>query len=316
MDEPDRPTDLPRRSWWGVLKRTVREFRRDNLTDWAAALTYYGVLSLFPGLVVLVSLLGIVGQSATQPLVDSLTQLAPGPVREILTEAVRGLQRNQGGAGIVAVVGLLAALWSASGYVGAFMRASNAVYDVPEGRPFWKTVPIRLGVTVVTAALVAVSALAVVLTGPLAERVGALIGLEDVTVRVWDVAKWPVLVLVVVLILAILYRASPNARQSGLRWISPGAVLAVVLWMLASAGFAAYVANFASYNKTYGVLAGVIVFLVWLWITNIAVLLGAEFDAELERGRAIERGQPEGEEPFVPLRDTRKVREDADTGLS
>ncbi|MGH3730318.1 MAG: YihY/virulence factor BrkB family protein [Micromonosporaceae bacterium] len=314
MDEPRTPTDLRPRSWWGVLKRTVRGFGSNNLTDWAAALTYYGVLSLFPGLLVLVSLLGLVGQSATQPLIDTMTQLAPGPARELLTTAISNLQQSQG-AGIAAIVGLALALWSASGYIGAFMRASNAVYDVPEGRPLWKTIPIRIVVTVITAVLVAVSVLAVVLTGPVAEQVGRLIGLESFAIRVWDIAKWPVLIGFVIVILALLYRASPNARQSGLRWISPGAVLAVVLWLVASAGFALYVATFGAYNKTYGVLAGVIVFLIWLWISNIAVLLGVEFDAELERGRAIEQGHPVDEEPFVELRDTRAVREDTDPDL-
>ena len=300
------PSDLGRRSWWGVLRRTVAGVQRDNLTDWAAALTYYGVLSLFPGLLALVALLGVFGPATTEPVVDSLSRIAPGPVRDILNQAVPALQRSQG-AGVLALIGLLGAVWSASGYVGAFMRASNAIYEVPEGRPFWKTIPTRLAITVVTGVLVAVSALAVVLTGPLAAAVGRLIGLEAATVTVWDIAKWPILVLVVALIFAILYAASPNVRHSGWRWISPGALLAVVLWIVASAGFGVYVANFGSYNKTYGVLAGVIVFLVWLWISNLAVLLGAEFDAELERARAIEQGHPATEEPYVELRDSSKL---------
>jgi len=210
---------------------------------------------------------------------------------------------------------LVGALWSASGYVGAFMRASNAIYDVPEGRPIWKTVPIRILVTIVTGLLIAVSALAVVFTGDLAEQVGKLIGIESAAVTVWDIAKWPVLVLLVALMFAILYWASPNAKQAGFRWVSPGGLVAVILWIGVSAGFAFYVANFASYNKTYGTLGGVIVFFVWLWISNIAVLLGAEFDAELHRGRAIAAGHPEDEEPFVDLRDDRKVEDDADTDL-
>lgn len=312
---PSSPTQLGRRSWWGVLKRTVREFQEDNLRDWAAALTYYGVLSLFPGLLVLVSALGLFGRSASDPLLESLNEFAPGPVKEILSQAVQGVQRAEGSAGVLAVVGILGALWSASGYVAAFMRASNAIYDVPEGRPIWKTVPIRLAVTVVTGVLVAASVIAVVLTGPLAGQVGKLIGLEQTTLTVWNIAKWPALVLVVALVFALLYWASPNARQSGFRWISPGGLLAVVLWILASVGFSVYVVNFGNFNKTYGTLGAVIVFLVWLWISNIAILLGAEFDAELERGRAIAGGHPPEKEPFMELRDTRKLKGDSDREL-
>ena len=304
---PEKPTQLGRKGWWGVLKRTVSEFQRDNLTDWAAALTYYGVLSIFPGLLVLVSLLGLLGDSVTDRVVENLTAVAPGTARDIITDAVRGLQESSGSAGLLALVGLVAALWSASGYVGAFMRASNAVYDVPEGRPIWKTIPIRLAITVFTGVLIAVSALAVVLTGGLAEQAGKLLGIGSAAVTVWDIAKWPVLVLLVSLMFAVLYWASPNAKQGGFRWVTPGGLLAVVLWIVASAGFAFYVANFGSYNKTYGTLGGVIVFLVWLWISNIAILLGAEFDAELHRGRAIVAGHPADEEPFVDLRDDRKL---------
>ncbi len=307
MHAPESPTDLNPGSWVSVLKRTVREFQEDGLTDWAAALTYYSVLSIFPALIVLVSALGLIGDSATQPLIDNLEKVAPGPAQEIFTDAIRNLQSSQGSAGLLFVVGLAVAIWSASGYVGAFMRASNAIYDVEEGRPIWKTLPVRLGLTIVLLVLVAVSAVAVVLTGGLAEQVGDVIGLGSTAVAVWDIAKWPVLLVVVSLLFALLYWAAPNVKQPGFRWISPGGLLAVVLWVIASAGFAFYVSNFGSYNKTYGALGGVIVFLVWLWISNIAVLLGAEFNAELERGRAIEAGQPPEQEPFMEPRDTRKL---------
>jgi membrane protein len=295
-----------------VLRRTVREFGEDKLTDWAAALTYYAVLSIFPGLLLLVSILGLVGAPALQPLIDNMGTIAPGPVGEILAEGARGLTETQGAAGLLALVGAAGALWSASGYIAAFMRAANAIYDVPEGRPFWKIVPIRLGVTAVVGVLMAVSALIVVLTGDVARRVGDAFEVESVLVTGWGIVKWPILVLIVSQTFALLYWASPNARQGGYRWISPGGLLAVVLWMLASAGFAVYVANFASYNKTYGVLGGVIVFFVWLWISNIAVLLGAEFDAELHRARAIAAGHPAEREPYVQLRDVRRVKDDQD----
>jgi membrane protein len=300
---PGTPTGLGARSWGGVLKRTVQEFRADNLTDWAAALTYYGVLSIFPALLVLISLLGLAGQSATQPLLDNVGKFAPGAAKDIVTEAVRNLQRNQGTAGLAFIVGLAAALWSASGYIAAFMRASNVVWDVEEGRPFWKTIPLRIGVTLLMLVLLAISAVAVVLTGPIAERAGDLIGVGGTVVTIWDIAKWPILVLIVSFMFAVLYWVAPNVRQPGFRWISPGGILAVVVWIVASAAFALYVATFGSYNKTYGSVAAVIIFLIWLWISNVAVLLGAEFNAELERGRQIEAGHPAEKEPFLPPRD-------------
>ena len=305
---PEGPTELGGGSWRDLLRRTVREFREDNLTDWAAALTYYGILAIFPMLIVLVSILGLVGTSATQPLIDNLGKVAPGPAQQIFTSAITNLQKSQGTAGVLFVVGLVGALWSASGYVAAFMRASNAIYDVEEGRPIWKTAPVRLSVTLVLVVLLAVSALAVVLTGGLAKQVGNVIGVGSSAVTAWDIAKWPVLLLVISLMFAILYWASPNVKQPGFRWVSPGGLLAVVVWIAASALFAVYVANFGSYNKTYGALGGVIIFLVWLWISNVAVLLGAEFNAELERGRRIEAGMPADREPFVEPRDTRKMR--------
>jgi membrane protein len=307
---PDEPTDLGVRGWWAALKRTVREFKEDNLTDWAAALTYYGVLAIFPALIVLVSILGLVGESATQPLIDNLGTVAPGPAKEIFTSAIENLQGDQGAAGVLFVVGLLGALWSASGYVAAFMRASNSIYDIEEGRPIWKTLPVRVSLTLVLLVLLAVTTLAVVLTGGLAAKVGDLIGLGDTAVTAWNIAKWPVLLLVVSLMFALLYWAAPNVKQPGFRWVSPGGILAVIGWLIASAAFAFYVGNFGSYNKTYGALGGVIVFLVWLWISNIMILLGAEFNAELERGRAIEGGlRPEDREPFAEPRDTRKMEQ-------
>src|SRR4051795_10270414 len=304
---PEGPTKLGGRSWLGVLKRTGKEFSADNLTDWAAALTYYGILSIFPALIALISILGLVGQSATQPLIDNLGAVAPGPAKQIFTSAIQNLQKSQGAAGVLFIVGIAGALWSASGYVAAFIRASNSIYDTEEGRPIWKTAPVRLGVTVVMLTLVIISAVAVAVTGGLAKQLGNVIGVGSTAVTVWDIAKWPVLLLIVSFMFAFLYWAAPNVKHPKFQWISPGGVLAVIVWIVASALFAFYVSHFGSYNKTYGALGGVITFLVWLWISNIAVLLGAEFNAELERGRAIESGMPEEREPFVEPRDTRKM---------
>ena len=289
-------------SWWAVIKRAIREFRADNVTDWAAALTYYGVLSIFPAIIALVSVVGLLGSSATSSLLTNLKAFTPGPAKDVLTNAVHGLASSRGTSGLLFIVGLALALWSASGYVAAFMRAANAIWDAPEGRPIWKTVPVRLGITIATVVILALGAVAVVVTGPIAQRAGDLLGLGSVAVTAWEVAKWPALVLLFGLLLSILYYAAPNVVHPGFRWVTPGGLLAIVVWIAASAAFALYVANFASYNKTYGSLGGIVVFLIWLWVSNIAILLGAEFDAELARERAITRGAEPDKEPYLRLR--------------
>src|SRR3954454_4170919 len=308
-NSPESPTDLGGGSWRDVLKRTVREFKEDNLTDWAAALTYYGILAIFPAILALVSVLGVLGSSATQPLIDNLGKLAPGAAKDIFTNAVKNLQKSQGAAGVLVIVGIVVALWSASGYVAAFMRASNAIYDVGEGRPIWKTAPTRFLTTLVLVVMLAAVAIAVTITGPLADQVGKVLGIGGAAVNAWDIAKWPVVLVVVMAMFAILYWAAPNVKHPKFAWVSPGGVAGVLLWLIASAAFALYVATFANYNKTYGTLGGVIVFLVWLWISNIAILLGAEFNAEVERGRQIEAGLPAEREPFLEPRDTRKLEQ-------
>jgi membrane protein len=299
---PGSPIALPRRSWPGVFKRTFAAYSQDNLSDLAAALTYYGIQAIFPALIALVSIIGLLGHSATQSIITNLGKLAPGTAQHIFTGAVHGLQRSQGAAGIIFVVGLLGALWSASSYVSAFMRASNTVYGIKEGRPIYRTVPIRLGVTVVMLVLLTIGAFAVVVTGGLARQVGNLIGVGSSAVQVWDIAKWPVLLLIVALMISILYWAAPNVKHPGVRWIGLGGLFAVLIWVIASGLFAFYVANFSSYNKTYGTLAGIIIFLVWLWLSNVAILFGAELNAELERERALVAGEPAHDEPFLEPR--------------
>jgi membrane protein len=304
---PESPSDLKREAWGKVLKRTIAAFRKNNLTVWAAALTYYGVLSIFPALLALVSILGLIGKSATQPLINNLSSVASGPAKQIITSAIQNLQSGRGGAGVLFVVALAGALWSASGYVAAFMQGSNVIYGVGEGRPIWKTVPTRLLTTLVLLLLLALAAVGVTFTGGLATQAGKLLGAGSSAVTIWDIAKWPVILAILMTMLSILYWASPNVKHPRFRWVSAGGILGVVVSIIASAGFALYVANFASYNKTYGAFGGVIVFLVWLWISNIAILLGAEFNAELERGRQIHAGHPAEEEPFLEPRDTRKL---------
>ncbi len=279
-------------STFATLKRTFTEYSEDNLSDWAAALTYYGVLSLFPALIAMVSIVGLFGDPATvtKALTDMVTALGPASAAQALQGPIQSITSNRSGAGLALILGLAGALWSASGYVGGFMRACNIIYETPEGRPIWKLRPLQLLVTLVTVLLVAIVALSLVLTGPIVSAVAGPLGLSGTAVTVWNYAKWPVLVLIVLLIITLLYYASPNVRLRGFKWVTPGAVFALVVWLLASVAFAFYVANFGSYNKTYGTLGGVIAFLVWLWITNVALLLGAELNAERERSLELQEG--------------------------
>jgi membrane protein len=300
----DGPTELPKRSWWTALKRAVKELVSDNMLDWAASLTYYSILSIFPGIIVVTALVGLLGQSASEVLIDNVRQIAPQGASDTLVSVIEQIRGSASFAGPLAIIGLLGALWAASGYVGGFIRASNAIYEVEEGRPAWKTLPLRVFLTLVMVVLLAATALGVMMTGRISERLGELMGLGSTGVLVWNVAKWPVLAILLSLAIALLYWASPNVRQLGFRWVTPGSFLAIIVWVLATLGFTFYVANFGSYNKVYGSLAAVIVFLVWLWISNIAILLGAEFDAELTRERRIEQGHPPTEEPFLEPRDT------------
>ena len=313
---PDSPAQLKGKGLFAALKRTFKQFSQDNLSDWAAALTYYGVLSIFPGVLVLVSLLGMLSNDGQKTVQETVGKLSSNEQLQNLVNTVLGQVKDPGTAGLAAIIGIVAAFWSASGYIAAFMRASNAVYDVPEGRPIWKTLPIRVGVTALVGLMLVISAAIVVFTGDLAKIVGDQIGLGSAAVTTWNIAKWPVLLILIGLMFAILYWASPNAKTGGFRWFSPGGVFAVILWLIASAAFAFYLANFANYNKTYGTLGGVIAFLVWMWISNIAILLGAELDAELERGRAIAAGHDPTDEPFLELRDNRKIKKGSEQGLS
>ncbi|MEE6263524.1 YihY/virulence factor BrkB family protein [Plantactinospora sonchi] len=303
-----RPGRLSRADWFRVLRRTLREAQADNITDWAAALTYYGVLALFPALLVLVSVLALIGDAAVRGVQNVIRDVVPAQsARDILLTGVGQVQGSGGTASLVAILGLLGAYWTASGYVGAFMRAANAIYDVPEGRPLGRTLLFRLGTTALVGLMVLVSLVLLIFSGKLSEQVGRRLGVGSAGVTAWDIAKWPVLLVLVSLTFAVLYWATPNARQR-FRWISPGGLFAVLAWAVVSSGFAFYVANFGSYNKTYGSLAGVIVFLIWLWLSNVAILLGAELSAELERERTVRLGGSAEREPYVSLRDDRKLR--------
>src|SRR3954463_14504861 len=299
---PEGPTDIQGRGWWAVIKRTVKECRDDTLTDWAAALTYYGVLALFPALIALVSIVGLLGKSTVDDLKQNIGAIpAAGQAKDIVLNTVDNLASHPSAAGIAFIIGLLIALWSASGYVGAFIRASNAIYETGEGRPFYKLRPLQMAITLIMLLLITLTLAAIVITGPVTERVGQAVGLGNTGQTIFDIAKWPIILLVVSFMFSLLYYASPNVKQPGFKWFTPGGLLAVVIWLAASALFALYVKFFPN-NKTYGSFGGVIVFLTWLWISNIAVLLGQEMNAELERQRELDAGLPAEKEIQLPPR--------------
>lgn len=311
--KPDSPPHLDKPSWKLIFKRTFREFSTDKCTDIAASLTYYGILSLFPGLIALVSLLGVLGQgkSATDAMLGIITGVAPGSTAKLLQGPIENAV-NSPASGFALVFGILLAIWSGSGYVGAFSRAMNRIYEIDEGRPFWKLKPQQLLVTVITVVLVTIVALILVVSGPVTKAIGDALGLGSAPRIAWEIAKWPLLLLIVVVIIAVLYYAAPNARQPKFKWISMGALIAIVVLAVATFLFAFYVATFANYEKTYGPLAGVIVFLLWVWIANLALLFGAEFDAETERGRELQAGMEAEETIQLPPRDTRLSEKSAE----
>jgi len=290
-----------------ALRRTLAEFRDDNLTDWAAALTYYGLLSLFPGLIALVSIVGLVGdpKGATRTITEVVTAIGPQSAAQTFAGPIESVASDRGAAGTAFVLGLALALWSASGYVGAFIRASNVIYETREGRPFWKLRPLQIAVTLTMVLLGTMLVVGLVLTGPVVDAVAGPLGVDSTAVTLWNLAKWPAMAAVFVLMVGVLYYASPNAKIRGFRWVTPGSLVAIVAWAIASAGFALYVANFGSYDKTYGTLGGLVVLLVWLWISNLAILFGHELNAELEREAEIEEGEPgaEREIQLVPRAD-------------
>jgi membrane protein len=289
--------EAPKTGLFATLKRTLTEFQEDNLSDWAAALTYYGLLALFPALIAMFSLIGIFGdpKTTTDTLTEIITELGPASAAETFEGPIDSIVENQSAAGFAFVVGLAVALWSASGYVGAFTRASNIIYETPEGRPFWKLRPLQIAVTLAMILMMALLAVGLVLTGPVVEAIAGPVGLSGTAVDVWNVAKWPVMAAIFVLMVDLLYYASPNVKLRGFRWVTPGAVLALVVWAIASALFAFYVASFGSYDKTYGTLGGLVVLLLWFWITNLAILFGHQMNAERERSAEIEEGLPRAE---------------------
>ncbi|MCC3294119.1 YihY/virulence factor BrkB family protein [Arthrobacter sp. zg-Y411] len=306
--KPDNPTEVSKPTWKYTLKKTIREFSKDQCTDLAAALTYYTVLAIFPALLAMVSILGLVGQAeaTTNAMLDLLRQFAPEDAVKVIQGPIEQLTSSSG-AGLALIVGILGALWSASGYVKAFGRSMNRIYEIDEGRPIWKLLPTQLLVTLVMILLAAALLLMLVISGPIAEAIGNVIGLGSQAVTVWNIAKWPVMVLFAVLIIAILYYATPNVKQPKFRWMSMGSLIALLILAVATLGFSFYVGNFGNYNATYGAIGGVIVLLLWIWLANLSLLFGAEFDAEVERGRELQAGIQAEESVQLPPRDTRQT---------
>jgi membrane protein len=304
---PDSPADLPKTHRKTVLKRTLSEFGEDGGSDLAAALTYFAIMSLAPMLLALSTALSFLGQKdATQTAVRDLGEQL-GLQEQTITTVIGYLDSmgQSGAAGILLVIGLVGALWSASNYVNAFSRMMNRVYEIQEGRPVWKLRPWLLALTVVILLLLITMVLSITLSGSVSELFFGAIGLSGTADMIWNIAKWPFLVLMLVVIVALLYWGTPNVRQPKFRWLSPGAALAVVVAIVATAAFGLYVANFGNYNKTYGAIGGVIVALLLIYIINNVLVLGAELDAELERGRELAAGMPAEETIQLPPRNTK-----------
>ena len=308
-DAPGKPQSLrqiSRQSWAYLLRRTVREFLRDDCYGAAAGLTYQAVLAVFPGLIAVVSLLGVLGQGpqSARTILAIVRRLVPGEAVAILEPVVEQLASSSS-AVLALVLGLLGALWFVSGYILAFGRAMNRIYQVEEGRPM----PRLFGQTALVTLLLGLMALCAVLllliSGPVARAVGEVLGFGSTVLLVWGIAKWPTLALILAVVIAVLYYTAPNVQQPRFRWLSPGALLAILVWLGGTALFGLYVGSFSNYDATYGSLAGGIVFLVWLWVTNLALLLGAVLDAEIERARELQAGIAAERQVQLPPRDTR-----------
>ncbi|GAB3293525.1 YihY family inner membrane protein [Epidermidibacterium keratini] len=293
-----------RAAWKAALRRAPVEFGRDQSTNLAASLTYYAILAIFPAALALVSLIGVFGnpQTTTDQLLDIVDSVGAGNARETIQPILDQLI-NSGAAGFALVFGILGAVFSASGYVSGFAIAMNRVYEVTEGR---NAIKLKLQQVLITLALIVLAvivAFSLVVSGDIAQTLGGLVGLGDQAVTVWNFAKLPVILLIVMFMVAMLYYLTPNIQRPKFRLFTLGSVIGVTVWILLSIGFAFYVTNFGRYNKTYGTLAGVIVFLLWIWITNIALLFGAEVDCEVERARQLQLGIKAERRLQLPPRD-------------
>ncbi len=283
---------------WPLIKRTFKEFQDDNMSDWAAALTYYGLLSLFPALIALVSIVGLVAdpEELTKTLTEIVTEIGPETGANTFAGPIQSITGNTTSSLVLLILGTAVALNAASGYVGAYIRAANVAWEMPEGRSFFKLRPLQLAITLLMVLMLIFVLLGLALTGPIVEAIGEPLGISGTVLDIWEIAKWPIVFALSVAMFATLNYLAPNVRMPRIRVVTPGSIFTVAIWIIASALFALFVANFGSYDKTYGTLGGVVTLLVWLWITNMSLLFGLELNAELERSRQIGEGVPHAEE--------------------
>ncbi|MFE0089186.1 YihY/virulence factor BrkB family protein [Streptomyces sp. NPDC058991] len=275
----------PRGDLLTALRRTPVSVWNDDVMDWAAALTYYAVLALIPMLLVTVSLIGLADASQTGALIERAAALVPARTRPLLEETLRELTGRQSQVRLVAVIGFLGSLWSASSYLAVFRRALHAMHGVEDARSAWRTVPRAVVTACALLAALVSSALVLTLSGELAVALGGALGLDGAAVVTWDVLKWPLLLCLAATMVLLLFRSGPVPAR-GKRRRALGGGLAVLLWLAASAVFTTYTAHVGTYDRLYGPLTGFIVFLVWLWVSNLALLAGAQFEAELVKARA------------------------------
>ena len=308
MPDHDSPAQLSENDWRVILTRTVHEYRINQVQDIAAALTFYTVLASLPALLAILAMLGIFGsaESVVTTVMRVIEELGGGSVVDPLSEPIDQLL-NASHAGWAFITGLVATLWATSGFVGSFGRGMNRIYEVEEGRPFWEMRPAMLGVSAVLVVLAAIAAFCLVLTGPVAEAAARVLGFDEGVVFWWDLGKLPMLAAIGIFVMALLYWAAPNVKRRNFRWFSVGAVGALLVWVLTTTLFGLYVLSFGTYTRAYGVLGVVIAFLLWIWLSHLAMIFGAVLDTEVERARQLRAGVNAEERVHLPLRDTRLI---------
>ena len=289
---------------WRVIKRTVIAFYDNQMTHHAAALTYYGLMSLFPALLVAVSLLGLLGQypETYDAIIGAIREVSPDATIDTFDSALRTALEHKGSAAVAFVVGLLVALYGTTGVLEAARRALNVAFEVENGRSFLQRKATDIVSSVVLMVLVLITLVLVFVGGGFAEAVFDLIGLGSTAEEVWAVARWPAAVATAMLVFSWVYYVTPDVEQRSFRWVTPGAAVGVAIWMLASAAFAFYLANLNDLNATYGSFGAALVLIFWLWLSNVAMLFGAQLNAEIERQQQLAEGVPPARTLDLPER--------------
>jgi membrane protein len=292
------------RHFRAIVKRTLIGFYDDQMTHHAAALTYYGLMSLFPTLLLALSLLGLLGQypETYNAIIGYLRDVVPHSALVPLDASLRGALQHKGTAATALVISVVVALYGTTGVLEAARRALNVAFEVEHGRSFLKRKAIDIASTVVLMTLVLTSLVLVFVGGGFARDLFGFVGLGPTAADVWDIVRWPLAVAVAMLVFAYVYYVTPDVEQRSFRWVTPGAAVGVLLWLVASAGFSIYVSRVANVGAIYGTFAGAIILVGWLWLTNVALLFGAELNAEIEREKEISEGAPEGSRLNRPAR--------------